>query len=344
MSDPSVINDSQLEPDSAGKSTADRDKLRPWVHHYEQGVPAQLDIPDRPLTWLLDQTVSKYPAHTAIIYYGTRLSYARLSSLANRFAAALQKLGIHKGDRVAIALPNIPQYPIAFYGALRAGAVVVPTNPLYTEREMQHQMADSGARVLIMLDNFYPTVRAVRAHTQLEHVILTSPADFLPPVLHALYPLSQRNARHPEPRLSTKERLQDKTLHSMSAMLQLQSRNGIEVFNLPVQTSSDELAVLQYTGGTTGLAKGAMLTHRNLLANAMQTRYWTPQAKTAREVTLCVAPFFHSYGLTVGMNLSILAAATMVLLPRFKSADVVKAIRQYRPTLFPGIPTMYLEI
>ncbi|MFL5655056.1 MAG: long-chain-fatty-acid--CoA ligase [Ktedonobacteraceae bacterium] len=316
----------------------------PWVRHYEQGVPAQLDIPDRPLTWLLDQTVSKYPAHTAIIYYGTKLSYARLSSLANRFATALQKLGIHKGDRVAIALPNIPQYPIAFYGALRAGAVVVPTNPLYTEREMQHQMADSGARVLVMLDNFYPIVHAVRANTQLEHVILTSPADFLPPVLHALYPLSQRNARHPEPRLTAKERLQDKTLHSMSAMLQLQSRNGIEVFNLPVQTSSDELAVLQYTGGTTGLSKGAMLTHRNLLANAMQTRYWTPQAHDAQEVALCVTPFFHSYGLTVGMNLSILAAATMVFLPLFKARDVVKTISRYHPTLMPGIPTMYLAI
>ena len=347
MSDPPVINNSQLEPDSAGTVAAGHDELlsaRPWVRHYEQGVPAQLDIPDRPLTWLLDQTVSKYPAHTAIIYYGTRLSYARLSSLANRFAAALQKLGIHKGDRVAIALPNIPQYPIAFYGALRAGAVVVPTNPLYTEREMQHQMADSGARVLVMLDNFYPTVRAVRAHTQLEHVILTSPADFLPPVLHALYPLSQRNARHPEPRLSVKERLQDKTLHSMSAMLQLQSRNGIEVFNLPVQTSGDELAVLQYTGGTTGLSKGAMLTHRNLLANAMQTRYWTPQAHDAQEVALCVTPFFHSYGLTVGMNLSILAAATMVFLPLFKARDVVKTISRYHPTLMPGIPTMYLAI
>ncbi len=347
MSDPPVINNSQLEPDSAGTVAAGHDELlsaRPWVRHYEQGVPAQLDIPDRPLTWLLDQTVSKYPAHTAIIYYGTKLSYARLSSLANRFAAALQKLGIHKGDRVAIALPNIPQYPIAFYGALRAGAVVVPTNPLYTEREMQHQMADSGARVLVMLDNFYPIVHAVRAHTQLEHVILTSPADFLPPVLHALYPLSQRNARHPEPRLSVKERLQDKTLHSMSAMLQLQSRNGIEVFNLPVQTSGDELAVLQYTGGTTGLSKGAMLTHRNLLANAMQTRYWTPQARDAQEVALCVTPFFHSYGLTVGMNLSILAAATMVFLPLFKARDVVKTISRYHPTLMPGIPTMYLAI
>src|SRR3989440_3820395 len=258
MSDQSVVHGSQSKKDPSFDST------RPWLRHYEQGVPAELEIADRPLTWLLDQTVSHHPGHTAFIYYGTKLSYAQFSSLANRFATGLQRLGIKKGDRVAIALPNIPQYPIAFYGALRAGAVVVPTNPLYTEREMQHQMADSGARVLVMLDNFYPIVHAVRAYTQLEHVIFTSPADFLPPVLHALYPLSQRNTRHPEPRLTAKERLQDKTLHSMSAMLQLQSRNGIEVFNLPVQTSSDELAVLQYTGGTTGLSKGAMVTPRNL--------------------------------------------------------------------------------
>src|SRR6059058_140744 len=202
MSDPSVINDSQLEPDSAGKSTADRDKLRPWVRHYEQGVPAQLDIPDQPLTWLLDQTVSKYPGRTAIIYYGTKLSYARLSSLANRFATGLQKLGIQKGDRVAIALPNIPQYPIAFYGALRAGAVVVPTNPLYTEREMQHQLADSGARVVVTLDMFYPVVRAVRENTALENIIITSPTDYLPPVLRRLYPLSQLRLHHPQPPLT----------------------------------------------------------------------------------------------------------------------------------------------
>src|SRR5207249_8243605 len=143
------------------------------------------------------------------------------------------KLGIRKGDRVAIALPNIPQYPIAFYGTLRAGAVVVPTNPLYTEHEMQHQMADAGARVLIMLEDFYPTVRKVRSQTALEHIILTSPADYLPSMLHTLYPLSQLRTRHPEPRLTEKERHEDRTLHSMSEMLQSHVKKGIEVFNLP---------------------------------------------------------------------------------------------------------------
>jgi long-chain acyl-CoA synthetase len=357
MSDSSLIHNDQTKRTSSAVSFPFEDasltdeqtrnallRTRPWLRHYEQGVPWQLSIPDQPLTWLLDQAVKRHPGQTAMIYYGTKLNYAQLSSLANRFAIGLQKLGVKKGDRVAIALPNIPQYPIAFYGALKAGAVVVPTNPLYTPREMQHQMADSGARVLVMLDDFYPIVRSIRSETALEHIILTSPADYLPPVLHTLYPLSQRSAKHPEPRLTEKERRENKALHFLSDMLQTQAKTGIEVFNLPVPSTGDDLAVLQYTGGTTGLSKGAMLSHCNLLANAIQARCWTPHTIEAGEISLCVAPFFHSYGLTVGMNLSIFASATMVLLPRFKSKDVVKAIRQYHPTLFPGIPTMYLAI
>ena len=338
MSDPSVLPSFQAEQHPSS------DLSRPWVHHYEQGVPAHIDIPDHPLTWILDQTVSRYPAHTAFIYYGTSISYAQFSTLANRFAASLQRLGIQKGDRVAIALPNIPQYPIAFYGALRAGAVVVPTNPLYTEREMQYQLAESGARVIVMLDMFYPVVRALRAKTALEHVVITSPADYLPPLLRTLYPLSQRNAKHPEPRLTEKELREDATLHAMSGMLESHTKGGIELFNLPAHLTGDDLATLQYTGGTTGLSKGAMLTHRNLLANALQTRAWNVQARDGEEITLCVAPFFHSYGLTAGMNLSILAAASMILLPQFKVKEVVKAIRRYHPTQLPGIPTMYISI
>jgi long-chain acyl-CoA synthetase len=313
----------------------------PWIRHYEQGVPAQIDIPDYPLTWLLDRTASRYPGRTALIYYGTRLSYAQLAHDANRFAMALQSLGVKRGDRAPIALPNIPQYPIAFYGALLAGAVVVPTNPLYTEREMQHQLADAGARVLVMLDILYPIVRAVRQQTALEHIIVTSPADFLPPLLRALYPLSQRRARSPEPQLTQKELHDDQTLHVMYTLLESHTGDDREAFNPPEPVQASDLAVLQYTGGTTGLSKGAMLTHRNLLANAMQTRAWIPQAREGEEVVLCVAPFFHAYGLTVGMNFAILAAASMVLLP-FKAKDVVKAIHRYHPTIFPGMPTMYL--
>lgn len=347
MSDLSVNTYTHLEP-HVSEQSAKRDEAfvvtHPWIRHYEQGVPAHLEIPDQPLTWLLDRTASRYPDRTALIYYGTRLSYARLAQGAHRFALALQRLGVQKGDRVAIALPNIPQYPIAFYGALLAGAVVVPTNPLYTEREMQHQLADSGARVLVMLDTFYPIVWAVRKQTALDHIILTSPADFMPPVLRALYPLSQRRARSPESHLMHKELHDDHTLHVMHTLLESHTGDDRAVFSPPEPVQASDLAVLQYTGGTTGLSKGAMLTHRNLLANAMQTWAWILQAREGEEVVLCVAPFFHAYGLTVGMNCSLLAAASMVLLPRFKAQEVVKAIRRYHPTIFPGIPTIYLAV
>jgi long-chain acyl-CoA synthetase len=316
----------------------------PWLHSYQEGVPAHLDIPDVPLTWLLDRAAKQYPNHTAIIYYGTKITYAQLSNLANRFAIGLQRLGVQKGDRLALALPNIPQFPIAFYGALRAGALVVPTNPLYTEREMQHQLVDAGAKTLVMLDSFYPVVRKIKQATLLEQVIITSPTDFLPQTLRILYPLSQRHNKNPQPVLSKKEIAEDTTLHLMHPMLKSHSQGGIELFNLPAPAKSSDLAVLQYTGGTTGLSKGAMLTHGNLLANVYQLHAWMPETKIGREITLCVAPFFHCYGLTVGMNLSILSATTMVLLPRFNTKAVLAAIRRYRPTIFPGIPTMYIAI
>ena len=338
MSDQSVIHNARE------KQNTPVDFARPWLRHYEQGVPAQITVPDHPLTWLLDQTVKRHPSNTAFIYYGTKITYAQFSALANRFAIGLQRLGVQAGDRVAIALPNIPQYPIAFYGALRAGAVVVPTNPLYTERELQHQLADSGAHVAIVLDMFFPLVRAVRDKTALEHIIITSPTLYLPPLLQRLYPLSQLRHPHPQPPLTSKELHEDKMLHMMSDMLESHTKSGIEVYNLPVQAKGNDLAVLQYTGGTTGVAKGAMLTHHNLLANALQTRSWIPNARDGEEVALCVAPFFHSYGMTVGMNFPIYSASTMVLLPKFDTKEVVKMIRRYHPTQLPGIPTMYIAI
>ncbi|GAC1484628.1 MAG: long-chain fatty acid--CoA ligase [Ktedonobacteraceae bacterium] len=344
MSDPFLMHGTSAEQQSIETDVAEHAALYPWIRHYEKGVPARLTIPDRPLTWLLDAASNHYPNQSALLYYGTRITYAQLSNQANRFAIGLQRLGVQKGDRVAIALPNIPQFPIAFYGALRAGAVVVPTNPLYTERELQHQLADSGAKVIVMLDMYYAKIQAIRKETAIEQVIVASPADFLPPLLQRLYPLSQRGNKDVRSLMTKKLLEQDKGLHLMQGMLRSNSRGGIELFNLPVPVKGDDLAVLQYTGGTTGLAKGAMLTHRNLLANAIQTRSWVPRARDGAESALCVAPFFHAYGLTVGMNVSILMGATMILLPRFKAKNVVEAIYRYRPTLFPGIPTMYVAI
>ncbi|MBA2682079.1 MAG: long-chain fatty acid--CoA ligase [Ktedonobacteraceae bacterium] len=347
MSDSSSTSDIQAQTKKVSSSAYTSDgqtTLYSWIRHYEPGVPNHLTIPDRPLTWLLDFASHQYSNQTALLYYGTRITYAQLSNQANRFAVGLRRLGIQKGDRVALALPNIPQFPIAFYGALRAGAVVVPTNPLYTERELQHQLADSGAKVIVMLDMYYPHLQAIRKDTAVEQVIVTSPADFLPPFLQRLYPLSQRGNKSIRSLLTRKALNEDPGLRLMQGMLRSSSKGGVELFNLPLPAKGDDLAVLQYTGGTTGLAKGAMLTHRNLLANAMQTRSWMPQVRDGAEIALCVTPFFHAYGLTAAMNVSILAGSTMLLLPRFKTKNVLEAVYRYRPSIFPGIPTMYVAL
>src|SRR5579884_4020809 len=316
---------------------------RPWLAHYSPNVPATVDIPDRPLTWILDEAVRRHGARVAVEYYGTKLSYVQLEALADRFARALLRLGLQRGDRVALCLANVPQFPVAFFGVLKAGGVVVPTNPLYTAPELEHQLRDAGARFVVALDLVWPTLASIRDKTAVEQVIITSPADYLPPALGLLYRLKELGDRRGRPREG--RRGPDPTTHDFRALLgEAHTRQGYEVYPLPEPARPHDLAVLQYTGGTTGISKGAMLTHRNLLANAFQTRYWTPRARDGAETTLCVAPFFHSYGLTVGMNLSILAAATMVLLPRFKAKDVVRAIRRYRPSIFPGIPTMYIAI
>jgi long-chain acyl-CoA synthetase len=348
MSDSQVTNDSQAELNARAASGAqhaptagERHPLpdRPWFRWYEQGVLPHLEIPAQPLTWMLDQTASRYPDQTAILYYGKTYTYAELATLVDRFATGLQRLGVRKGDRVAIALPNIPQYPIAFYGALKAGAVVVQTNPLYTQREMQHQLADAEARYMVLLEDFYPVIRAIRAELAMEQMILTSPAEYLPFALRWLYPYSQRHARRAAPRLTKKEWQRDATLHAWSEVMSAPASARVDVL-----MAGDDLAALQYTGGTTGLAKGAMLTHRNLLANTMQVRNWMAKLPDGQERILSAVPFFHAYGLTTCLNLSILTASAMVLLPQFKPKEVVQAIRKYRPTLFPGVPTMYLAL
>ena len=288
MSDPSVMNSSQAEQLSS------TDAEFPWLRHYEQGVPAHIDIPDRPLTWILDQTVSRFPSQTAFIYYGNRLSYARFSSLANRFAAALLRLGIKKGDRVAIALPNIPQYPIAFYGALRAGAVVVPTNPLYTEREMQHQLADSGARVIVMLDMFYPVgTRRARQYSPGTYHTHQSRRFPAPAFAHAL-PAQPAQRQTPGTAPDGEERREDATLHTMNEYVGIAHKRrhrGLQ------PASSAPLAMILPCCNI----PAAQLVSRKVPCSHIATCWRTPCRRatgTSRRVMpgrsrLCVAPFFH---------------------------------------------------
>jgi long-chain acyl-CoA synthetase len=318
---------------------------QPWLAHYAPGVPHSVAVPDRPLPWLLDEAARRYGAAVAVEYYGTQLTYGQVSFWADRFARALVRLGVRPGDRVSICLPNVPQFPIAFYGVLKAGAMAVPTNPLYTQPELQHQLQDAGVKVAITLDMLYPTLAAVRTTTPVEHVILTSPADYLPPSLAVLYRIREARESRGKPHVDARTLRADPSIHRFREVLgQAHDRHGFELYRLPEPAAVDDVAVLQYTGGTTGIAKGAMLSHRNLLANAMQAWAWNEQPPNVRHTTLCVAPFFHVYGLTVGMNMSVLSGSRMVLLPRFTVKDALKAIEKYKPDLFPGVPTIYLAL
>lgn len=260
------------------------------------------------------------------------MSYGRLDELTQAFAAALHGLGVRRGDRVSINLPNIPQFVIAFYAALRLGAIVVQTNPMYTERELKELLNDSGAETIVTLDLLYPRVKAVRSQTGLKRVILTGVQDFLPPLLKMLYPIKELLER-------SRVRLKGEEFQSFQRLLR--GYLGERPADVELDPAED-VALLQYTGGTTGLPKGAMLTHKNLVANALQSRSWFLQAEEGGERVLAVLPFFHVYGMTVAMNLAIALASAMILLPRFQIDEVLKSINKYQPTMFPGAPTIYV--
>ncbi|MGH7411712.1 MAG: long-chain-fatty-acid--CoA ligase, partial [Candidatus Methylomirabilis sp.] len=307
---------------------------RPWYAYYDAGVPRTLDYPDAPLHRFLSESARTHPDRDAIIFYGARLSYRALNEAADRFAAGLAARGLAKGDRVSIFLPNCPQMVIAYYGTLRAGGVAVSTSPLYSARELEHQLNDSGAQTIVSLSKFYPLVKEVAPKTGLKRIIVTNIKEYFPPLLRHLFTLLKEKKEGHRVKLEHGSGTEDfkKFLSSAGA-----APPAIEVH-------PDAPALLQYTGGTTGLAKGAVLTHRNLVVNTMQTGAWLVQDRGGTEIFLGVIPFFHVYGMTVVMNLCISLGHTMVLLPHFKVKEVLETIAKYRPTLFPGVPTMYVAI
>ncbi len=306
----------------------------PWLRNYEDGVPHAISYPPVPLHHTLEDSAVRFPDRPALVFLGARITYRQLNALADRFASALQGLGVGKGDRVALMLPNCPQFVIAFYGVLKAGAVVVATNPLYVEREVEHQLRDSEAKVMVTLTKFYPMVKNVRARTSLEHVVVTNIKEQFPPIKRVLFTLLlEAKEGHRVPVEAGPD------THWFADLMQRASGTPT-----PAELCPDDIAIYQYTGGTTGVPKGAMLTHFNLLANTIQTRKWFVQLVEGQEVMLGVIPFFHVYGLTVAMSMGIYSGSTIVLLPRFDIKEVLKTIKGCRPTIFPGVPTMYVAI
>jgi long-chain acyl-CoA synthetase len=306
---------------------------RPWLRHYEAQVPRTLEYPQRPLHSNLEQSALKHPEATATIFLNARLKYAELNSLADRFAAALQQLGVKKGDRVAIYVANCPQFVIGYYGALKAGAIAVTFNPLYAPREVEHQLKDSGAVAMLTMSRFYPIVQQVRSRTALKHVIVSNIKEYFPPLTRLLFSLfkERKDGHH----VDITGRANTYWFQHVLSRAPAKPR--------PVSVRPSDTACLLYTGGTTGVPKGAELTHANLMSNVVMCRAWLHDAREGKEVTLTALPLYHSYGMTTCMNESIYLAGAMILIPDPRDlAGMMKNVHKHQPTLFPGVPTMYV--
>jgi len=289
---------------------------KPWLKHYPASVRPSLEYPKLPLFALIDQAAQKWPDRTATNFYGRKMSFMQLAGAVNKMANALRLLGIGRGDRVMLMMPNCPQFIIAYFGILKAGATVIQTNPLYVEREIEYQANDSRARLLITVDALYPRVAAARPNTNLQYVMVAKLKGEPPVDVHEVlsFEMALQAASHADP--------------------------GVEID--PVE----DIAVFQYTGGTTGPSKGAMLTHYNLMANVLQLNELLNPVETPAdgERVLTILPLFHSYGMTVAMNGGFYRGSELILLPKFELPEVMETIKTWKPTSFPGVPTMYVAV
>jgi long-chain acyl-CoA synthetase len=316
---------------------------RPWLANYPPEVPHTLaPFPQKSVYSLLEEAADRFPDHPAVVFpvapMAKRLTYRQVAAEAGQLSRALASMGVRKGDRVGFVLPNCPQYVIAFYACQRLGAIVVGCNPLYTQRELSHQLQDAGVHVAIVLDLLYPLVNAVREEAGLGRVIVTKVGDYLRFPINVLAPLKQkREAKHeghPWPPVPSDA--------DVIRWTNLMEQTYPDVPPAPVDAIED-VAALLYTGGTTGLAKGAMLTHHNMVSNVLQASSWF-DIRQGKDVMMCVLPFFHSYGLQAVMNVGIAGGMKLVLLPRFDLTMALKAIAKEKPTLFPGVPRIYIAI
>ncbi|WP_413309713.1 long-chain fatty acid--CoA ligase [Bacillus sp. 1P10SD] len=289
-------------------------KNKAWLAHYPETIEKNVTIPNKPMGQILHDTASKFPNNFALSFYGKKFTYGQLQDLANAFTSALQQNEVQKGDRVAIMLPNCPQYVISYYGILNAGGIVTQVNPMSVERELEYILNDSGTETIVVLDALYPRVKSVQSQTNLKNIIVVS---------------LQSSGQNFAPDRSFEDFLTE--------------GNGNVV---PIEFEPEhDVAVLQYTGGTTGRSKGAMLTHRNVLANVIQcSEFFKHELNVGKEKCLTVIPLFHVFGMSSCMNLSIYTAGESIMLPRFDLEEVLNTIKNEQPTMFPGVPTMYVAI
>ncbi|WP_291325992.1 long-chain fatty acid--CoA ligase [Desulfovibrio sp. UCD-KL4C] len=308
--------------------------IRPWLDYYDPEVPKNLDFNYYPLFEYLDKTAEKWPKRKAIEFQNWSITYEKLKNYAEVMAANLRKSGIETGDRVALMLPNTPQMIISYWAILKAGGVVTMTNPLYMETEIVHQLNDSGAKFIITIDMLWPKLNKLRDKLPIQKYFITKISDTLKFPLKHLYDL---------------KRLRDKSApkvpYNNSSVLKWRTLlEGKETYSAPTIRPLEDTALLQYTGGTTGLSKGCKITHANLGSNIQQFHAMLHKLGREQEIVLGILPYFHIYGLTVCINYSTSLGATMVPFPRYVPLDVLKAMHKLKPTLFPGAPSLYMSL
>jgi len=300
---------------------------RPWLANYSKETPHTIPIPRQPLYKFLESAADSLPKRVAVSFYGSELTYQQLNEQSNQFAHALRGLGIQPGERVMLVLPNTPQMIIAYYGILKMGGVVVLPNPDADAAGIIGQIQTTGAKTVVMLRPYAELAQAVRANTSVETIIFADIA--VPPAVFK--------------RLTGKESASGEDSEKLGRLMPDLMRDQL-ITSPNVDVSSRDLAAIVFTSGTTDEPKGACLTHANLVANALQTRHWIPDLLYGQEIFLSVLPFMHSYGMTGAMNVPIAMAATIILLPVFELQQVLEHIKKYKPTIFPGVPSIYTAI
>jgi long-chain acyl-CoA synthetase len=310
-------------------------ETKPWHQHYDPSVPPSIDYPPIPVHQFLNDTAAKYPDNTALIFFDHKLTYRQLNALVDKFAAGLQRLGVQKGDRVAVYMANCPQSVIAYYAILRAGGIVVPCNPLFVARELEHQLNDSGAKLVVCLGLLYPRVKEARPKTNLEHVVVANIKEYFPGLLKLLFTLAKEKKDGHRVDISA-----DPNTHWFQDVL-----DSAPARPSPVDIAPEDTAVLMYTGGTTGVPKGAQLTQRNVVANAIQTAYWMTGTVEGQDVIMTALPLTHSYAMTVCMNQAVYRGYAQILIPNPREMDrLLGAVNQHKPSMLPGVPTLYMAI
>lgn len=299
--------------------------IRPWHKHYHPKVPREIIFERLTMPEILRRTAETYPDNPALIFFGTVIKYSELETLVNRFARALMNIGVKKGDKLAMVLPNIPQFTIANYGAFRIGAVTVMNNPLYTLDELAYQFSDSESTVAIMLDSSAPLGEKLMERTKVGKIIFCSVADFLPQPLKPQFPVS--------------EIPKGENVFRFSQLIEGEKDTPVD--NCP---GWEDLGALLYTGGTTGISKGVMLSHGNISANMQQFRSWFPECEDGKERMLAIYPFFHAAGWTGIQNTCIYAGWADILVPRPEPGIILDLIEKFKPTLLPGVSTIFVAL